>query len=208
MTFQELQEAIISGDEEEASEIADNLLAADENPRDIIHDGIIPAMKQVGEQFDRSEIFIPEMLISADAAQAVLDKIDPLLSKEEREEEEQAVFATVRGDQHTIGKNLACMVFRGAGYRIHDLGADVTPERIVEAIREVDADIVGLSALLTTTMEEQANTIEAIEVAGLRDDVTIVIGGAPITEDYAREIGADIYGETPFDGVQKLQARG
>ncbi|KXA92702.1 methyltransferase, partial [candidate division MSBL1 archaeon SCGC-AAA259E17] len=110
-----------------------------------------------------------------------------------------------QGDQHDIGKNLAVMIFKGAGYRVKDLGTDVSPEEVVEAVKEFDADVVGLSALLTTTMEVQRDVIEALEADGVRDEVLVAVGGAPVTQEYAEDIGADVYGASPFEALNKLE---
>ena len=205
MNFEDLRKAIENGEMDESLKVTESMLARGLSPKEIINDGIAPAMEAIGEKYDRGEVFIPELLISADAAQAVLGKLEPLLGDEGRKEKKIALFATVKGDQHDIGKNIACMVFRGAGYEVIDLGADVSPEEIVRSVKEMDVDIVGLSALLTTTMKEMKNTIKALEDAGLRDKVKVVVGGAPVTEDFAKEIGADMYGESPFEVVKKLK---
>ncbi|KXA95296.1 hypothetical protein AKJ65_02110 [candidate division MSBL1 archaeon SCGC-AAA259E19] len=202
--FEELKEAIMKGDEGETAEIVDEMLESGEDPRRIIDEGIITSMRTVGEKFDSGEYFIPDMLVSADASQAALERLEPLLDAEDAEVGKKAVFATVKGDQHDIGKNLALMVFRGAGYRVKDLGTDTPAEEVVEAVKEFDADVVGLSALLTTTMEAQREVIEALEDNGLRDKVLVAVGGAPLTEEFAREIGADVYGDSPFKAVNKL----
>lgn len=203
-SFEELKEAIMNGDEDKTNEIVDRLLESDEDPEKIIDEGIVPSMREVGKKFDSGEYFIPDMLVSADASQVALEKLEPLLGKEAAEKSKKAVFATVKGDQHDIGKNLAVMIFKGAGYRVRDLGTDVSPEEVVEAVKEFDADVVGLSALLTTTMEAQRETIEALDENGLGDEVLVVVGGAPVTEEFAREIGADVYGASPFEASNKL----
>lgn len=205
MDFDDLKKAIVDGDADKTAETVEKMLNGGVNPKKIIDEGIVPAMSVVGQKFDDAEIFIPEMLISADAAQAALDKIEPLLVKKEIEEEKKAVFATVKGDQHDIGKNLTCMVFKGAGWRVKDLGIDVPPEKIIEAVKEVEPDVLGLSTLLTTTMGEQENIIKELKKAGLRDKVKVIVGGAPVTQDFAKEIGADMYGESPFDALKKLK---
>lgn len=207
MGFEDLIEAIVNGDENQTSEIVERMLDEGFDPKEIINKGIILAMNKVGTMYEKAEIFLPEMIVSADATQVALAKLKPLLGGEKVGERKKAVFATVKGDQHNIGKNLACMVFRGSGYEVTDLGVDVPPEKIAKAVDEVGADVVGLSTLLTTTMEEMRNAIKLLEKSNLRDKVTVVIGGAPLTENFAREIGADVYGESPFEAVRKLRNR-
>ncbi|KXB00676.1 hypothetical protein AKJ41_03855 [candidate division MSBL1 archaeon SCGC-AAA259O05] len=202
--FEELKESIMDGDEERTIEVVDRLLESGEDPEKIIDEGIVPSMRAVGEKFDSGEYFIPDMLVSADASQAALEKLEPLLSTESAEKSDKAVFATVQGDQHDIGKNLAIMTFKGAGYRVKDLGTDVSPEEVVEAVKEFNADVVGLSALLTTTMEVQREVIEVLDGDGVRDEVLVAVGGAPVTEEYADDIGADVYGDSPFEALNKL----
>lgn len=205
MSLEDLKNAIIEGDSEKSSKEVEKLLNGGKTPKEIIDEGIVPAMEIVGQKFDKSEIFVPEMLISAEASQTVLDMLEPLLTDEDKEKGKKGLFATVKGDQHDIGKNLACMAFMGAGYRIMDMGVDVLPEKIVEKVREMKPEVLGLSALLTTTMDQQRKTIEALKETGLRENLKIVVGGAPITEKFAKEIGADVYGKTPFDAIQKLK---
>lgn len=204
MDYSNLEEVIMKGDEEKVSEIVENLLDEGVGAKEIIDEGIVPGMEKVGKKFDKGEFFVPDMLVSADAVEKGLTILEPLLKEEDREEEKRFLIATVEGDQHDIGKNLTRMVFQGSGYRVKDLGTDVPAEKIVKAIKDFEPDVVGLSALLTTTMKEQENSIEAIKNAGLRDKVKIAVGGAPVTEEFAEEIGADVYGESPFEAVGKL----
>jgi 5-methyltetrahydrofolate--homocysteine methyltransferase len=152
----------------------------------ILKEGLVPAMAEVGRLFEAGEFFVPEMLVAARAMQGGLEILKPLL-----------VAADVKpaGDQHDIGKNLVSIMLEGAGFEIHDLGTDVSPEKYVEAVKTVHPQIVCMSALLTTTMTNMAVTVEAIKQAGLRGQVKIMIGGAPITEGYARQIGADGYAQ-------------
>lgn len=204
MSFDDLKETIINGEGEKISDIVQDLLDEGNGAKEIIDSGIIPAMRVVGEKFDKGEFFVPDMLIAADAVNEALGILEPLLDDEDKEEEKRALFATVKGDQHDIGKNLAVMVFQGSGYRVKDLGTDTPTEKIIESVKEFDPHVVGLSALLTTTMQEQKNVIEELKKSGLRDKVKVAIGGAPITQDFADDIGADVYGKSPFDAVNKL----
>jgi 5-methyltetrahydrofolate--homocysteine methyltransferase len=159
----------------------------------ILNGGLIAAMSEVGKQFEAGTFYIPEMLIAARAMQACMDVLKPLLAVTDAKPFATVVVGTVKGDMHDIGKNLVRMMLAGAGFDVVDLGTDVTPERFVQAIREHGAKLVGLSALLTTTMISMGGIIKAIEQAGLRDQVKIMVGGAPVTEEYARQLGADGY---------------
>jgi 5-methyltetrahydrofolate--homocysteine methyltransferase len=157
----------------------------------ILNEGMIAAMGEVGRLFEEGEYFVPEMLIAARAMQSGLAVLKPFLKEADVKSAGKVVIGTVKGDLHDIGKNLVAMMLEGAGFEIVDLGTDVAPERFVEAVRTQDAQIVALSALLTTTMPSMKATIEALIVAGLRERVKVMIGGAPITQDYANQIGAD-----------------
>jgi len=159
----------------------------------ILNGGLIAAMSEVGKQFEAGTFYIPEMLIAARAMQACMDVLKPLLAVTDVKPLATVVVGTVKGDMHDIGKNLVRMMLAGAGFDVVDLGTDVTPERFVQAIREHGAKLVGLSALLTTTMISMGGIIKAIEQAGLRDQVKIIVGGAPVTQEYARQLGADGY---------------
>jgi len=155
---------------------------------------MIPAMDEVGDLFQKGEIYLPEMLMAAKAMKAGMDVLKPRIVRSGIASFGNAVVGTVRGDMHDIGKNLVTMSLEGAGFEVMDLGVDVPPERFVGAIREHQPCVVGLSALLTTTMIGMQDTIDAIEEAGLRDDVKVMIGGAPVTKEFAQEIGADFFG--------------
>jgi 5-methyltetrahydrofolate--homocysteine methyltransferase len=159
---------------------------------DILHKGLIPAMGEVGRLFEEGEYFVPEMLIAARAMKAGLAIIQPLLVDSGVEPIGRVAIGTVKGDLHDIGKNLVAMMLEGAGFEIKDLGTDVSPENFVAAVKD-GVNIIGLSALLTTTMPSMETTIKAITDAGLRDEVKIIIGGAPVTAEYASKIGADGY---------------
>ena len=159
----------------------------------ILHEALIPAMSEVGRLFEEGEYFVPEMLIAARAMQAGLKILKPLLVEENVQFSGKIAIGTVKGDLHDIGKNLVAMMLEGAGFEIIDLGTDVSPEKFIESITNDNVDIVAMSALLTTTMPSMAATIQAINEAGLRDEVKVIIGGAPVTTDYADSIGADGY---------------
>ena len=162
-------------------------------PAEILTGGMIGAMAEVGRLFEEGEYFVPEMLIAARAMQAGLAVLKPRLLQAGVKSSGKVAIGTVKGDLHDIGKNLVAMMLEGAGFEITDLGTDVTPEKFVEAVRSGGVNVIALSALLTTTMPNMKNTLEALKAAGLRDRVKVMVGGAPVTEAYAQQIGADGY---------------
>ena len=159
----------------------------------ILKEGLVPAMAEVGRLFEEGEYFVPEMLVAARAMQGGLEILKPLLVTADVKPAGKVVIGTVKGDLHDIGKNLVAIMMEGAGFEIHDLGTDVPPEKFVEAVNSYHPNIICMSALLTTTMTNMGVTVEALRQAGLREKVKIMIGGAPITDTYARQIGADGY---------------
>jgi 5-methyltetrahydrofolate--homocysteine methyltransferase len=167
-------------------------LAAGMDPNTILNDALIAAMEEVGCQFEEGELFVPEMLVSARAMQAGLSLLKPHLAATETKSSGKVAIGTVKGDLHDIGKNLVAMMLEGAGFEVIDLGVDASPDAFVEAAQN-GAQVIGMSALLTTTMNNMGMTIEALKVAGLRDKVKIMIGGAPVTEEFAKSIGADAF---------------
>jgi 5-methyltetrahydrofolate--homocysteine methyltransferase len=192
-TLQQIFAAVLEGD---ADMVKTNILAAlDEqlDPTAILNQGMIAAMSEVGRRFEAGDFYVPEMLISARAMQAGMALLKPHLQKGENTSRGKVVIGTVKGDLHDIGKNLVALMLEGAGFEIKDLGTDVAAEDFVAALQTESADILALSALLTTTMPSMKLTIEAVRAAGLRDQVKIMVGGAPVTEAYARQIGADGY---------------
>lgn len=204
-----LTQAIIAGRRKEIPEFVNQCLAAGEQAGDIVEHRLVPGMAIVGEQFKRNEIFVPEMLIAARAMKEALKILEPMLVAAGVKPEHSAVIGTVEGDLHDIGKNLVAMMWKGANLEVIDLGANVSPARFVEAVKQYKPQLVGLSALLTTTMPAMRDTVKAIREAGVA--VQIVIGGAPITLEYAREIGADGYatdaGSAVDTALALLQAR-
>lgn len=187
-----IYDAILEGAMENVAGGVQAALGAGTAPGEILNEALIPAMDTVGQLFEDGEYFVPEMLVAARAMKAGLDILKPLLLDSGVDPVGKVAVGTVKGDLHDIGKNLVAMMLEGAGFEIVDLGTDVTPDQFVAAIQE-GVDIVGLSALLTTTMPAMKETIKAIEEAGLRDQVNVIIGGAPVTADYAKQIGADGY---------------
>lgn len=196
-----LLEAILNGDARGAVAITKEALADGVEPAELLTRYMIPAMDEVGQRFECEEYFVPELLLSARAMKGSLDLLRPLLAASGVEPIGRVVIGTVKGDLHDIGKNLIASMLEGGGFDVLDLGADVSPERFIEAARESKADIVALSALLTVTMPAMKTTIEAIKQAGLRDQVKIMVGGAPVTQGYAAEIGADGYSENASAAV-------
>jgi corrinoid protein of di/trimethylamine methyltransferase len=194
--FAQLQQAIINGAAPLAKELTNRGLAEGVKPSEFFPKAIIPAMDEVGRRMRDCEFFIPEVLIAARAARGATDILRPLLvGDEEVRSAGTVVCGTVKGDLHDIGKNIVAMMLESAGFRIVDLGVDVSPEKIIEAVRANGANIVAMSALLTTTMLNMKAAIEALVAAGLRDRVKVMVGGAPVTESWARSIGADAYGK-------------
>ena len=197
-----LHEAILTGDASAASEAASVALAAGVTPVAIISEGIGPAMAEVGRLFEEGEYFVPELLISARATKAVFAILRPLLVETGAKPAGRVLLGTVEGDLHDIGKNLVGAMLEGAGFEVVDLGVDIPAPRFVAAIREERPQIVGLSALLTTTMPAMKSTLEALDASGVRSGVKIMVGGAPVTQKYADSIGADGYGETATAAVE------
>ncbi len=201
----ELYYAVLDGNAPAARELTQKGLDAGLSAESILYQGCIPAMDEVGYQFEIGEKFVPEMLIAARAMDAAMQLLRPLLVEEGVEQIGTVLAGTVQGDLHDIGKNLVTMMMEGAGFRIVDLGTDVPPEKFVEAVQEVHPDILAMSALLTTTTRSIVATIKAIEDAGLRDQVKIMIGGARITQEFADKVGAD--GFAPDAGSAARKAR-
>jgi 5-methyltetrahydrofolate--homocysteine methyltransferase len=192
--LQDLTEAVIKGDEDKIKLTILELLNAGTPAKEIMDDGLIAGMNIVGEKMETEEMFIPEVLMSAKAMSAGVEILKPQLTDEENAASGIMILGTVQGDLHDIGKNLVRMLMEGAGFSVIDLGTDVPPAAFVDAINEHNADIVAMSALLTTTMPKMKETMEAMENAGIRNKVKVLVGGAPVTEKYADEIGADGYG--------------
>jgi 5-methyltetrahydrofolate--homocysteine methyltransferase len=187
----DIYQNILDGQQKEVENLVQNALDAGFAPKDILDEGMIAAMTEVGRLFEEGEYFVPEMLVSARAMQAGLTVLKPHLKEANVKPAGRVAIGTVKGDLHDIGKNLVSIMLEGAGFEVHNLGTDVSPERFVEAADSVD--VIALSALLTTTMTNMKATIEALQASGKRDKVKVIIGGAPVTEDYARKIGADGY---------------
>jgi 5-methyltetrahydrofolate--homocysteine methyltransferase len=192
-TIQTLYDAILNGNAKAAKEITQTSLAAGANPQALVDDTMIPAMNEVGRRYEANEYFVPELLIAARAMKASLELIRPLLSARGAEPVGRVVIGTVQGDLHDIGKNLVGAMLEGAGFEVIDLGVDVSPEKFMNAAKEKNATLIALSALLTTTMHSMKAVMEKLKESGMHGTVKVMIGGAPVTQKYADEIGADGY---------------
>ncbi|MBN1562566.1 MAG: corrinoid protein [Anaerolineae bacterium] len=203
--LEEIRQAVIEGQAKVVVPKVEQALAEGMAADVILNDGLISAMAEVGQMFEDGEFFVPEMLIAARAMSAALEILKPQLVAQGVEPIGKVAIGTVKGDLHDIGKSLVAMMLEGAGFEIMDMGVDVSPDAFVGAIQN-GAQIVAMSALLTTTMPNMKTTIEAIKTAGLRDDVIVLVGGAPVTEAYASEIGADGYAPDASAAVRKAKA--
>jgi corrinoid protein of di/trimethylamine methyltransferase len=201
--FAALRQAVIDGDAAAAGTLAQQALDTGVPPLAAIDEGLVPGLSFVGEEFGKGELFLPDMMLAARAMQRAMDILEPVLKDQaaQRHVVGRVVIGTVKGDIHEIGKNLVGMMLSTSGFEVHDLGVDVAPDRFVEAAREHHADIIGVSALLTTTMAGQRTVVEALAAAGLRDSVRVMVGGAPASESWAAEIGADGYSEDAIGAV-------
>ncbi|MGQ9635215.1 MAG: corrinoid protein [Bryobacteraceae bacterium] len=196
-----LYEAVLNGDAKTAAAVTKEALEEGVSPIDLVNQYMVPAMDEVGRRYECEEYFVPELLLAARAMKASMDLIRPLLASSGAQPAGRVVIGTVKGDLHDIGKNLVAALLEGGGFEVVDLGADVPPEKFVRAVQERQANIVCLSALLTVTMPAMRTTIETLKDAGLRDKVKVLVGGAPVTQKYAEEIGADGYGENASEAV-------
>jgi corrinoid protein of di/trimethylamine methyltransferase len=193
--LQKLYDAILTGDTKTSVAVTREALAEGVEPMDLITKYMVPAMDEVGRLFQCEEYFVPELLLAARAMKGSLELIRPLLAASGRQPSGRVVIGTVKGDLHDIGKNIVASMLEGGGFDVIDLGADVAPEKFVDAIQQSNANLVCLSALLTVTMPSMRTTIEALKQAGVRERVKVLVGGAPVTRQYANEIGADGYSE-------------
>jgi 5-methyltetrahydrofolate--homocysteine methyltransferase len=187
------------------TELVEKALAEKIDPKEIVLESLTGSMEEVGRKFDSGEYLIPDMLASAECVGAAMDILGPHLAGAGVESKGKFVLATVAGDLHDIGKNIVAIMLKGAGFEVQDLGNDVTTERIVSAVKETGAGYLGLSALLTTTMREMQTVIEALEKEGLREKTRVLIGGAPTSADFAKDIGADAYCRDAFHAIDILK---
>ena len=204
--LKELAAALIRGDAPAVEKMTQEAVDAGMDPKEILDNGLIAGMQVVGERFKENEIYVPEVLIAARAMTTGMKTLEPLLVKAGVKPIGTIAMGTVRGDLHDIGKNLVGMMFRGNGFKVVDLGIDVTPEKFVEAAKEEGVNLIGMSALLTTTMPSMKATIEGLQKADLLGKVKVIIGGAPVTQRYADEVGADGYAPDAASAVDKAKA--
>ena len=201
----DLQEAIINGSKPQAITLTKELLTEKVSPQAILNEGLIEGMSEVGDRFKCGDYFVPEMLIAARAMQSSMDLLRPLLVDAGVQPIGTIVLGTVRGDLHDIGKNLTGMLLEGAGFKVVDIGVDASAEKFVNAVKDNNAQLVGMSALLTTTMTYTREVIKALEAADLRKKVKVIVGGAPITEDWATQIGADGFAVDAATGADRCK---
>ncbi len=203
--FETLKAAVISGDGDAAQAQTNGLVDAGKSAREILDEGLLPGMDVVGQRMKSGECFIPEVLLSAHTMQGCLDIIKPLLGEGDSATTATIVLGTVEGDMHDIGKNLVGMLLEGAGFEVVNLGKGVTADGFVAAVKEHKPAILGMSGLLTTTIPKMGVTINALKDAGLRDDLKVICGGAPVSEAFCNEIGADAYGPNAAIGVERCK---
>ncbi len=205
--IQGLHEAILSLDAAKARETAEELIKTDIDIREVIEMGMSPAMEEIGRKFQSGEMFLPELQLSAYVFQAAMDILHPKLSeaKQKVKPRGRIVIGTVKGDIHSIGKTLVCTMLKTAGFEVIDLGVDIPTFTFLEEAQRNEADIIGLSALLTTTIPQQREVIEALNSQGLRERFRVIVGGAPVTQEWANEIGADGYGENAAQAVELVK---
>jgi 5-methyltetrahydrofolate--homocysteine methyltransferase len=204
-TAQQYFEALMEGNQEVVKTYVGDDLNAGVPPLEILNTGLIPGMQRVGEKFRAAEIYIPEVLMAARAMHAGLDLLRPKLTETGARPAGKILIGTVKGDLHDIGKNLVAMMLEGVGFQVIDMGVDVPTGKFEEALKAHKPDILGLSSLLTTTMLEMKNTVQLLREKGALDDVKTIVGGAPVTQEFADEIGADAYGKDAVSGAEKAK---
>ena len=204
--MQNLKEFVKNGKAKEAEARTMELLAQNVDAEKIMSEALIPAMDEVGDLFQKGEYFVPEMLVAARAMKQAMNVLRPIFKEKGVQSLGKVVMGTVKGDLHDIGKNLVCMMLEGAGYQVLDLGVNVEPVKFVDAVVTGKADAIGMSALLTTTMTSMKTTIDAFKEAGVREKVKIMVGGAPLTQNFADEIGADGYAPDAASAVDLMKS--
>ncbi len=201
----QIGEKLIQGNAKEVGALVQQAVDEGVAPETILNEGLLPAMNKVGVRFKNNEVYVPEVLIAARAMKAGTEILRPLLAEAGIEPKATVVIGTVKGDLHDIGKNLLCMMVEGAGFKVVDIGIDVEPKKFVEAAKENNANVVGVSALLTTTMTNMKEVVDSVKAEGLSDKVKVMIGGAPVTQAYCDEIGADGYAPDAASGAELAQ---
>ena len=197
----EIRDAVIGGKHKDIEDLVKAAIEDNVNLSELIDNAMIAAMDVVGKKFAEGTIFVPEMLVSAVTMKKGLDMIKPLLKDEETKSKGTIIMCTVKGDIHDIGKNLVIMMLEGAGFHVIDLGVDLTVENLIQKVEEINPDVLGVSALLTTTMPEMKNVVETLESKGLRSSIKVMVGGAPVDSSFAEKIGADGYGKDAAEAV-------
>ena len=200
-----LADSIISGNMAKAKELTQAAVNENAEPKKILNEGLIAGINEVGRRFKNNEFYVPEVLIAARAMHAGMDILKPVLTKSGVQSVARVAVGTVKGDLHDIGKNLVVMMLEGAGFEVVDVGVDADPDKFASAVTEKSVKLIGMSALLTTTMPGMKTTIEALKAKGVRDKVKIMVGGAPLTQEYANEIGADGYAPDAASAVDKAK---
>jgi 5-methyltetrahydrofolate--homocysteine methyltransferase len=199
--LEEIKNTVVDGRHSEIEALVETALKRRADLDELINTALIAAMDVVGDRFSKSEIFVPEMLVAAVTMKKGLDMIKPLLQEGQEQSKGKIILCTVRGDLHDIGKNLVAMMLEGAGFEVIDLGVDVTVENVIDKVADIQPQVLGLSALLTTTMPEMENVIHVLQARGIREKVKVIIGGAPVDAEFAEKIGADAYGKDASEAV-------
>lgn len=202
LIYQKLSAAVLEGEEEAVFEATSALLENGAPPLEIINHGLIGAMDEVGQLFKEGELFVPEVMMAAETVSAAIDRLKPLLKEGDQPYLATVVIGTVKGDLHDIGKNLVALLLENSGFAVVNLGVDISAQQFIDAVVEKNAQIVAMSALLTTTMLQMEETVRAFEAAGMREKVKIIVGGAPLSQDFANMIGADGYSEDALGAVR------
>lgn len=204
--FEAISKAVMEADDEAVLELTQKALADNIPAKDVLDKGLVPGIKKVGELFSSGEYFLPELIAAGNAMAGVLEVLEPELARVDVPIAGKFLIGTVKGDIHTIGKSIVSMMLKGAGWRVTDIGIDVPAENFCKAVAEGDYDILGLSALLTMTMPDAINTLEALKAAGLRDKTKVVVGGAPVTREWAEKAGFDGYADDASEAVKLAEA--
>jgi 5-methyltetrahydrofolate--homocysteine methyltransferase len=200
-----LRKAIIEGDARKTVELTKAAIKEEISANDILHKGLVPGIREIGELFGKGECYLPELIVSGKAMEAAIEQLEPLFGNGESFDTGRFLIGTVKGDVHDIGKKIVTMMLKGNRWKVTDLGVDISPEQFCKAVREGNYNILGMSALLTTTMPNAASTIRSLEDAGLRNKIKVIVGGAPVTQEFADKIGADAYGKDAWDAVIKAE---
>jgi len=206
VNLNEINQSVIDGDLPKATELTKAAIEAKIPADKILEEGLVPAMKTVGELFEKGEYYFPELLLAGEAMKGALKHLQPMLGKGGSAYTGRYAIGTVQGDVHDIGKNIIIMMLEANGWEVVDLGVDVSPENFCSAVKDGDFQVLGLSSLLTLTMPHMTETINALKEAGLRDKVKVMIGGAPVTQDFAAKIGADAFGRDAVEAVNKAES--